>query len=165
MITECLKPLDVREVVLQLRPKLESLVSAELILDLPPAPCLVKAPRESLEYLIAEPTKNAVESLTTFGQIVVRVVIRDIAAVLPLRRGLLPAGRYVAVEITDNGSGISPDAIDHVFEPFFSTKNREVGVRALALVYAMAVNFGWYVDMESTTSEGTTFRLLVPTTP
>lgn len=72
----------------------------------------------------------------------------------------------VQIEIADTGSGIPPDALPLIFEPFFSTKSGESGVGlGLAVVYGIVHRHGGSITVESRVDEGTAFRLRVPRVP
>jgi signal transduction histidine kinase len=75
----------------------------------------------------------------------------------------VPPGDYVAVRVTDNGTGMSPEVLARVFEPFFTTKGPGNGTGlGLAQVHGLAVQSGGDVCIESTLGEGTTVTLLLP---
>ena len=75
----------------------------------------------------------------------------------------VPPGDYVAVRVTDNGTGMSPEVLARVFEPFFTTKGPGNGSGlGLAQVHGLAVQSGGDVCIESTLGEGTTVTLLLP---
>jgi two-component system NtrC family sensor kinase len=72
----------------------------------------------------------------------------------------------VRIEVRDTGTGISPDVLPHVFDPFFSTKDQEAGVGlGLAVVYGIVRRHGGTIDVESNLTVGTTFRLALPRRP
>ena len=70
----------------------------------------------------------------------------------------------VALEVSDNGSGIAEEARERVFEVFYSTKKGGTGL-GLAIVRRIAQNHGGRVEIESTPGEGATFRVLLPAAP
>jgi two-component system cell cycle sensor histidine kinase/response regulator CckA len=75
----------------------------------------------------------------------------------------LPAGPYVALEVTDNGSGMSPETIARIFEPFFSTKFSGRGL-GLAAVRGIVQSHQGALFVESQPGAGAIFRLLLPAT-
>jgi two-component system NtrC family sensor kinase len=69
----------------------------------------------------------------------------------------------VSIEIGDTGSGIPPDALPRIFEPFFSTKAEESGVGlGLAVVYGIIQRHGGTIEAESEPGLGTTFYVRLP---
>ena len=75
----------------------------------------------------------------------------------------MPPGDYVLVEVADNGTGIAPDIIDKIFEPFFSTKEVGKGTGlGLSTVYGIIKQTGGFVYPESELGKGTSFRIFLP---
>jgi two-component system cell cycle sensor histidine kinase/response regulator CckA len=75
----------------------------------------------------------------------------------------MPPGDYVLVEVADNGTGIAPDIIDKIFEPFFSTKEVGKGTGlGLSTVYGIIKQTGGFVYPESELGRGTSFRIFLP---
>ena len=73
------------------------------------------------------------------------------------------AGPWVAVTVTDSGSGMPPDVVERVFEPFFTTKPDRAGTGlGLAVVFSIVRQHGGSVTCRSDVGQGTTFRLLLP---
>ncbi|MEW6259956.1 MAG: response regulator [Thermodesulfobacteriota bacterium] len=72
-------------------------------------------------------------------------------------------GKSVAIAVTDTGTGIAPDVLPHIFEPFFSTKAEGYGVGlGLSTVYGIIDRHGGKIDVQSTLGAGTTLTLLLP---
>src|SRR5262249_28199004 len=75
----------------------------------------------------------------------------------------MPPADYVLVEVRDTGSGIAPELVEKIFEPFFSTKEVGKGTGlGLPGVYAIVRQTGGSVYVESEVGKGTTFRIFLP---
>jgi CheY-like chemotaxis protein len=73
------------------------------------------------------------------------------------------AGAWVRVQVTDSGSGIPPDALPHIYEPFFTTKERGKGTGlGLAQVYGIVKQHEGHIGVSTEVGEGTTFTLYLP---
>lgn len=73
------------------------------------------------------------------------------------------SGNYVAVAISDNGSGISPEIENKIFDPFFTTKDvgRGTGM-GLSVVHSLLHDAHSHITFETTIDQGTTFTLYFP---
>jgi CheY-like chemotaxis protein len=83
---------------------------------------------------------------------------------LPAVRGHGAAnGRFVAVRVRDEGSGIAPETLVKIFEPFFTTKglNKGTGL-GLSQVHGFAKQSGGEVEVQSEVGVGTAFTLYLP---
>ncbi len=83
----------------------------------------------------------------------------------PKRHGHLtiPVGEYVLMEITDTGEGMTPEILDRIFDPFFSTKEVGEGTGlGLSTVYGILKQAGGFIYAVSTLGEGTTFSIYLP---
>jgi signal transduction histidine kinase len=68
----------------------------------------------------------------------------------------------VAVKICDNGTGISPEDLKHIFEPFFSTKGEFGTGLGLSITYDIIKKLGGDIQVESQLGKGTCFTILLP---
>jgi two-component system cell cycle sensor histidine kinase/response regulator CckA len=75
----------------------------------------------------------------------------------------MPAADYVRIDITDTGTGIAPDIVDKIFEPFFSTKEVGKGTGlGLSTVYGIVKQTGGFIYVESEADRGTSFHIFLP---
>ncbi|MCB2182623.1 MAG: PAS domain S-box protein [Desulfobulbaceae bacterium] len=73
------------------------------------------------------------------------------------------AGEYVVVHIQDNGKGIDPANIDHIFEPFFSTKSQLQGTGlGLSVSHGIVKKHGGKINVKNEPGKGTTFSVYLP---
>jgi two-component system cell cycle sensor histidine kinase/response regulator CckA len=72
-------------------------------------------------------------------------------------------GRYVTIEMIDNGCGIPPEILPQIFNPFFSTKKVGEGTGlGLSTVYGIVRQTGGFIDVESEVGKGTYFTIYIP---
>jgi two-component system cell cycle sensor histidine kinase/response regulator CckA len=75
----------------------------------------------------------------------------------------MPPADYVLIEVADSGTGIAPDILDKIFEPFFSTKDVGKGTGlGLSTVYGIIKQTGGFIYVDSVLGTGTTFRIFLP---
>ena len=111
--------------------------------------------REALEAVLA----NASDAMPERGRLTIR------AANLRLEEdpGLLPEGSYVELTIQDSGTGIDPNQLETIFDPFYSTKPRD-RARGLGLsrAYGIIRSQGGDIRIRSRPGVGTTVRIFLP---
>ena len=102
---------------------------------------------------------NAIQAMTT-GQGQIWVSAGNVA----LTEGQiapLPAGTYVAIEVRDNGSGIRPEHVEKIFNPFFTTKKTGTGL-GLATVLSIVKRHGGQMGVDTEIGVGTAFTVFLP---
>ena len=92
---------------------------------------------------------NASEAVTENGEILIRT--------------LNPDDHHIRIEIIDNGVGISEEDIPHIFEPFFSTKEKASGIGlGLAIVHGIVQSHKGKTDVKSERGKGATILITLP---
>ncbi len=157
--------IDVNETLRALDSMLRRLIreDIELVMDLATRPLAVKSDAGQLEQVVLNLVVNARDALTHGGRIVIRTRSVVLGALQPDNDPPAPAGPYVLLEVSDTGSGLSPEARAHLFEPFFTTKELGKGTGlGLATVYGIVKQNGGYIYVDSEASKGTTVRTYLP---
>ncbi len=72
-----------------------------------------------------------------------------------------PQRPLVKISVTDTGSGIAPDHLKKIFQPYYTTKEHGTGV-GLAIVCQLVNNYGGLIDVQSTVGQGSTFSVYLP---
>jgi signal transduction histidine kinase/CheY-like chemotaxis protein len=136
-----------------------------LVTDLRAEPSRVLVDPGQLEQLMLDLVVNAREAMPDGGTLTIGtdnlVVTGSVTGDWP---GLEP-GSYVRIRVSDTGKGMSPEVMEHAFEPFFSTKQNGMGSGlGLATVYGIVTHADGHVRIESQVGRGTTFTILLPAT-
>ena len=108
---------------------------------------------------------NARDAMPGGGRITLATANRTVRERDITGDGPLHAGRYVSLSVSDTGTGIPPDVLARVMDPFFTTKDEGQGTGlGLSMVYGFAKQSGGVAQIESRVGEGTTVRLSFPAT-
>ncbi len=130
-------------------------------LDLPEDLDHIRADPNQFETAVLNMVINARDAMPRGG--VLRIAASNTSRLPPVRNHAGARGAFVAVSITDNGSGIPPDSLARIFEPFFTTKaiNQGTGL-GLSQAYGFAKQSGGEIDVKTELGKGTTFTLYFP---
>ncbi len=104
---------------------------------------------------------NAMQAMPTGGQLLITLQNVTLAEneVAPLSDGL-----YVRITLTDQGTGVSPEYLQRIFDPYFTTKQAGSGL-GLAVVHSIIHKHGGHISVTSQLGQGTTFTLYLPAVP
>jgi two-component system cell cycle sensor histidine kinase/response regulator CckA len=106
---------------------------------------------------------NARDALRDRGRVVIATANREIKSGLNRRITDTPPGRYIALSVADNGTGMDAETLKHLFEPFFTTKPEGKGTGlGLALVYGVVQQSLGFISVKSSLLVGSTFEILLP---
>jgi signal transduction histidine kinase len=115
-----------------------------------------------LEQVVMNLVVNARDAIPQSGR--VRLIV-EACQLATGEVGDLPAGPYVAIEVDDTGIGMPPEVQARIFEPYFTTKDRNKGTGlGLATVQAIVAQAGGEIVVASEVGVGSTFRLYLPKT-
>jgi PAS domain S-box-containing protein len=116
-----------------------------------------------LEAAITNLATNARDAMPDGGHLAIATANRRLDAEHAAQHAELMPGEYVMIEVRDTGSGMTPEVMNRIFEPFYTTKERDKGTGlGLSVVFGFITQSGGHVTVSSEPGVGTTFRLFLP---
>ncbi len=134
-------------------------VRAEL--DLPRGLWWSEVDRAQLSQAIHNLVINALQAMPRGGTVTIEAANVTIGAAWSEGGRILEPGRYVRVAIADEGEGIAAENLEHLFDPWFTTKEEGSGL-GLAVAHSVVVRHGGAITVDSVPGEGSTFRIYLP---
>ncbi|MBN4096077.1 PAS domain-containing protein [Methylobacterium sp. OT2] len=158
------KPINVDRLAADMQDMIQRTVGPSITLEVVGAtgiwPALVDP--SQLENALLNLCINARDAMPDGGRITVETAntrMDEWAA----RQHDVPEGQYVALCVSDTGTGMPPEVIDRVFEPFYTTKPIGQGTGlGLSMIYGFAQQSGGQVRIYSEVGHGTTVRIYLP---
>ena len=160
-----LETLDLRDTLADLAHLLNRLVGERVALTIinDPAVKRIRADKGQLEQVIMNLVVNARDAIPDGGEIGVRTANVQLNEPMIRDRVTVAKGEYVRIEVCDEGTGIKPELLNKIFEPFFSTKGVGEGTGlGLSTAYGIVKQTGGYIFCDSTLGEGTVFSIYLP---
>ncbi len=144
-----LKIKDVIEKTYKLIENQLMLVGVKLTCNVPDDLPTIKGNLHNLEQVFLNLFLNSIQAMPDGGRIIIDAKEE-------------PKG-YIRVDVTDTGIGIKPEALEKIFDPFYTTKpvGRGTGL-GLSIVYGIIKKHGGYVEVKSEVNKGTTFSIYLP---
>jgi len=106
---------------------------------------------------------NAMQAMPRGGMLSVKLEREHVSTTRVLSHSRLAPGHYLALSVADQGSGITPDVMERLFEPFFTTRSAQSGTGlGLAVVHGVMAEFGGATDVQSRPDQGARFTLYFP---
>ncbi|MDB6000959.1 MAG: hybrid sensor histidine kinase/response regulator [Rhizobacter sp.] len=116
-----------------------------------------------LESALLNLAINARDAMPDGGKLLLTTGNHEVGAQDSKFNGILDAGRYIRIIVSDNGCGMPQAVLDKVFEPFFSTKGPGLGTGlGLSMVYGFVKQSGGHIEALSAPGHGTTFLIYLP---
>jgi PAS domain S-box-containing protein len=150
---------QVESIAQLIRPLMGGRIRIEL--DLCEPECFAMADVAQFETALVNLAVNARDAMADEGNLSIRVTA--VEAVATLHGQVSQIDRFVAISVTDNGSGIAADLLDTIFEPFFTTKGVGKGTGlGLSQALGFAKQSGGEIKVTSVLGKGSTFTIYLP---
>jgi two-component system NtrC family sensor kinase len=159
------KPIDVNQVITQATGLLIRSLGEKIRIDTFRAPDLwiTEVDPVELEASIINLAINARDAMPDGGRLMIEARNAVLDADFCARVDNLSSGEYVEISVSDQGSGMSSEILEHVFEPYFTTKAPGHGSGlGLSQVYGFVRQSFGHVTIESGVGAGTTVNLYLP---
>jgi signal transduction histidine kinase/CheY-like chemotaxis protein len=133
----------------------------ELVVDPVCGSCFVEVDASQFETALVNMAVNARDAMDGEGRLL--IAVDTVGRVPPVRGHAGSPGDFVKVSVTDVGSGMTADQLEHIFEPFYTTKGVGKGTGlGLSQAYGFTKQSGGEIDVVSRVGEGATFSLYLP---
>jgi two-component system sensor histidine kinase HydH len=119
----------------------------EISVDVAPDICAARVDPDRLTQCLLNIYLNAIEAMPDGGSLNVQCTVQD--------------RRIIHIAISDTGSGIAADQLNHIFDPYFTTKNKGTGL-GLAIVHKIVEAHHGRIHVHSTPGKGTTMTVQIP---
>jgi signal transduction histidine kinase len=134
--------------------------SIQLRTEIEPNLWQVNADSNLLLQIVLNLVVNARDAMPNGGTITIRLHNKTLRRA---RTHHIPNGRYVLLEVEDTGTGIPPEVLPQIFEPFYTTKPPGQGTgMGLAAVHGAVQQLGGYIDVRTEVGKGTCFSIYFP---
>ena len=159
-------PVDITKVIEDTVPLLRASIPAIIEIQSTIETPLLFASGDSSRFqqIVMNLATNAYQAIgDNSGRIEIKVRALSIDDNNQQEHGLLPAGSYIELSVTDSGCGMDQKTLQRIFEPFFTTRASDKGTgMGLAVVHGIVSALGGRILVSSEPGAGSTFRVLLP---
>ena len=155
------KPLALQQVILESATFALTGSSTRCHCDILEDTWLIQADEEQISQVIHNLAINAQQAMPTGGQLTISTENVILTAGQAKLNNLPEPGKYVKLTLQDDGTGIPPDALHQIFDPYYSTKQTSSGL-GLSTAYSIVSNHRGTITVSSVQNQGSTFVIYLP---
>ncbi|MGH9498057.1 MAG: ATP-binding protein [Terriglobales bacterium] len=162
---QSLRVLDLNTVLEEIVHMLPRLIGEDIQLTFVPGHDLarVKADPAQIEQVVMNLATNARDAMPQGGKLTIETSNVTLDQTYMQKHAIGPTGEYVLLAVSDSGQGIPPEHLNHIFEPFYTTKEAGKGTGlGLATTYGIVKQSQGFVWVYSEPEHGTTFKIYLP---
>jgi len=160
-----LKPIDVNEMIHQVQTMLSRLIGEDIdfMVTCQPGTLTTEADQGQLEQVLMNLVTNARDSMPHGGVLRITTSALEINELNRSIHNIPVPGRYAYITVSDTGKGMDKDTQEHIFEPFYTTKEVGKGTGlGLSIVYGIIKKHNSFINVYSEPGKGTTFKIYLP---
>jgi two-component system, cell cycle sensor histidine kinase and response regulator CckA len=162
---QSLRVLDLNVVVGEISRMLPRLIGEDIQLVFVPGRDLVKVKADpaQIEQVVMNLATNARDAMPDGGKLTIETSNVSLDQAYVQKHAVVPAGEYALLAVSDSGEGIAAEHLNHIFEPFYTTKEAGKGTGlGLATTYGIVKQSGGFIWVYSEPGQGTTFKIYLP---
>ncbi|WP_054033124.1 hybrid sensor histidine kinase/response regulator [Desulfatitalea tepidiphila] len=158
------QPLDLNKIVQGFEKLLRRTIREDIDLRIvvPPDIRTIMGDIGQIEQVLMNLFVNAQQAMPQGGRLAIETALVTLDAAYAAAHHNIQPGRYVMLAVSDTGRGMDQETLEHIFEPFFSTKGDQGTGLGLATVYGIVKQHGGHVWVYSEVGKGSTFKVYLP---